>query len=335
MSVNISIKEGDVSRIFSNISKLKVNKPGGGTVDFIPEGEADDYANTGEITITKNGTYEAVNSGHVGFSKVVVNVPTGAGNVDRATVIDSLLTNLTAIALRPNIRRSTTSWEWVRGRDPQTGEAIRTFSATAQNSFNEYISIDGRNIKYYFQQVATPSSYADIPETDVDLLTLNNKQLYFVSLTDFTLGFTTVNPQTYDKTISDYVADMYKVRTLKPVGTPKTLLDVYTNSTQTTEGNDVVFNRNIGLELGGAADVNYSENAAEKKFKITFRSAGGTEYGWVITENKTTGEITRKKIQDNQEFDDVLCKIYASQADAEADVGVVPADTIAIIKLGE
>lgn len=74
MSKNITIAEGTQAKNFSNVSKVRINNIGGGTSDWIPEEDAGLYANLGEASITKNGTYNASDEDYDGFSKVIVKV---------------------------------------------------------------------------------------------------------------------------------------------------------------------------------------------------------------------------------------------------------------------
>lgn len=74
MSKNITISEGLQAKNFSNVSKIRVNNIGGGTSDWIPEEEAGMYANLEELSVSKNGTYNASDEDVDGFSKVIVKV---------------------------------------------------------------------------------------------------------------------------------------------------------------------------------------------------------------------------------------------------------------------
>lgn len=74
MSKNITIAEGSQAKNFSYVSKIRTNKMGGGTQDWIPEDEAGMYANLGVAEITENGTYRASDENLDGFSEVAVSV---------------------------------------------------------------------------------------------------------------------------------------------------------------------------------------------------------------------------------------------------------------------
>lgn len=74
MGKNITIAEGAQAKNFSNVSKIRVNNIGGGTSDWIPEEEAGMYADLEELSVSKNGTYNASDEDVDGFSKVIVKV---------------------------------------------------------------------------------------------------------------------------------------------------------------------------------------------------------------------------------------------------------------------
>ena len=74
MSKNITIAEGGSSRSFGPVAKIQTDAVGGGTVYWVPEDEAGDYANLGAKTITANGTYAAASDNRDGYYQVSVNV---------------------------------------------------------------------------------------------------------------------------------------------------------------------------------------------------------------------------------------------------------------------
>lgn len=76
MSKNISIKEGGVSRTFT-ANKLRTNLQGGGTCDWVPKDDVDEYVELEELSVTENGIYYPTQK--VGISKVVVDVEGGGG----------------------------------------------------------------------------------------------------------------------------------------------------------------------------------------------------------------------------------------------------------------
>lgn len=78
MSKSAVIQTGSLNRSFPTVRKLETDLQGGGTQYWIPEDEANDYADTEELTVTENGTYTP-SSGNVAFSKVTVNTPKKLG----------------------------------------------------------------------------------------------------------------------------------------------------------------------------------------------------------------------------------------------------------------
>ena len=94
MSKNITIKEGGTSRSFT-ADKLRTNLSLGGTCDWVPIDEVDQYVELEELHVTENGTYYP--SEKVGISAVYVDVPQGGGgggvptgNVVQATALENL-----------------------------------------------------------------------------------------------------------------------------------------------------------------------------------------------------------------------------------------------------
>lgn len=78
MSKNISIRDGSQSRYFT-ASKLRTNLQGGGTCDWVPIDEVDQYVDLEELHVTENGTYYP--SEKVGISAVYVDVPQQGSSV--------------------------------------------------------------------------------------------------------------------------------------------------------------------------------------------------------------------------------------------------------------
>lgn len=74
MSKSITIAEGTQARNYNNIHKLRTNLIGGGTQYWVPEDEANQYANYKNLSISKNGTYSAKDEECDGFPQVNVNV---------------------------------------------------------------------------------------------------------------------------------------------------------------------------------------------------------------------------------------------------------------------
>ena len=83
MSKNITIEEGEKTKKFGSVSRLRTDKVGGGTCDWFPEDEMED------TTITANGTYRAVDRGLCAFGEVEVAVPaSGGGDFTELYAID-------------------------------------------------------------------------------------------------------------------------------------------------------------------------------------------------------------------------------------------------------
>lgn len=80
MSKDIIISEGGEAKALT-CDKLQTAQVGGGAVTWIPEDAADDYAHVTALHVEQNGTYDAADDGAVGYSRVVVNVPEGAGTL--------------------------------------------------------------------------------------------------------------------------------------------------------------------------------------------------------------------------------------------------------------
>lgn len=73
MSKNVVIKKNGVSTTFNNVSRIKVDSPGGGSEEWYPE----DECALGTLTATQNGFYNSSDTEVYGFNKVIVNVPEG------------------------------------------------------------------------------------------------------------------------------------------------------------------------------------------------------------------------------------------------------------------
>ena len=73
MSKNIIIKEGGTSRTFT-ANKLRTNLQDGGTCEWVPLNEVDNYVELEELYVTENGIY--IPTQKVGFSKEVVDIDT-------------------------------------------------------------------------------------------------------------------------------------------------------------------------------------------------------------------------------------------------------------------
>ena len=74
MAKSITIQEGGVARTLSGVEKIVTSVVGGGTQNWVPEDEASDYVNTGELSVNENGIYNSADDGYIGYSTVEVNV---------------------------------------------------------------------------------------------------------------------------------------------------------------------------------------------------------------------------------------------------------------------
>ena len=93
MSKNITIQEGGAARTLSGVEKIVTNVAGeSGTQNWVPEDEAASYVDTGELSVSENGTYYSRDDGYIGFSKVVVDVESGGGGGDEPTLITKEIT---------------------------------------------------------------------------------------------------------------------------------------------------------------------------------------------------------------------------------------------------
>lgn len=97
MSKNIVIQEDGVSKNMT-VDKLSTVEVGGGSVSWVPEDEAVDYANLGELYADENGAYYSADDNVAGYSQVVVNNPAeyivgidSDGNMYKYTVDDGQL----------------------------------------------------------------------------------------------------------------------------------------------------------------------------------------------------------------------------------------------------
>lgn len=65
--------------------KIRVSLHGSGTVDFVPVADV----TLQPLSVTRNGTYEAVDAGVYGFSSVTANVPRDrvTGTIDGTTYV--------------------------------------------------------------------------------------------------------------------------------------------------------------------------------------------------------------------------------------------------------
>lgn len=324
MSVNVSVNEGNVSRAYSNVSKVRMQNPSGGTVDFIPEVDANEYADLGEGQFTKNGDYLAAASGFAGFSKVKVNVPQ-SGGAQADNMIQDLQTNITTYALTPKIRRTVNGWEWIDGSEN------KTFSGNSSTQKRrQYITVSGTEQKISYMPLVEPNDYTAIEESDTTFLTtFTGEQVYFKDLTALAAGgFTTLSPKTANPTMTNDVLDMHKCRRLKGSDAATDIVKTYGTITTQTVNDAEVLNFNLGVNMLGA-DVNYTQTATDKIFKTTLTDGLGRQWGFAV---KMLGEnnpviCVRHGNMDLQAFYGLVVDDLESQ-EAQA----LPAGTIALLR---
>lgn len=78
MSKNVAIAEGGTAKTFSGVAKLRTALVGGGTCDWVPQDDANDFATVTTLTATENGVYTPP-AGTAGYSAVTVDVPNTGG----------------------------------------------------------------------------------------------------------------------------------------------------------------------------------------------------------------------------------------------------------------
>ena len=213
---------------------------------------------------------------------------------------ESLETNISDFALLPNIVMTESGWEWKEGKTPQ-GAPIRTFKENTARAYRNFVKVKGDKVSLYSKKLVSPADTQNITYGQTELLTLNGKQLYFVSLSDFTQGITTVSPRTHNKAINEYTEDMYKCRCLACDGTVKEL-----------------------FEISAAVTAN------SKEVKTVFKDTDGNEYGSVYRE--TSGGVSVYKKFNGEEYPDIIFKVYESEEDADADAENMPSGSVGIIK---
>ncbi len=217
--------------------------------------------------------------------------------------IESLETNISDFALMPNVVLSDGGWEWKEGKTPQ-GAPIRTFKENTAKAYRKFIEVKGDKISVYSKKLVSPADIQNITYGQTELLTLNGKQLYFVSLSDFTAGITTLSPRTHNKAISEYTEDMYKCRCLAGVGTKSELFNISAAITDSL-----------------------------REIKTVFKDSSGKEYGNVYREDSNGVKVYKKF--NNTEYRDIVFKVYQSEEEAEADADNMPEGSVGIIKEGD
>ena len=202
-------------------------------------------------------------------------------------ITERLETCITQFALEPNVVMTDNGWEWTAG--------AKTFKAKTQAACRNFIKAENSKISVYTKQFVTAEDMDNIAENLTELLKLNGEQLYYVSLSDFSAGLTTLSPAAHNKTISVYTEDMYKCRCLK--------------GTQTE-----VFKINFGV------------NGQTKTAEVLFDD----KYGLVFRQD-TNGVKVYKKY-DGEEYEDIIFKVYQSEEEAGEDAENMPDGSVGIIR---
>ncbi|MBR6401579.1 MAG: hypothetical protein IKS17_10240 [Firmicutes bacterium] len=208
---------------------------------------------------------------------------------------EALETNVSAYVLFPDLVLSETGYEWKEGHN------VKTFYETAAKTNRIYFKIEKDEIKIYSKALESPVDITDIAQAQTELLSVNSKQLYFVSLDDFSAGLTTVSPRMRNKAMSEYTEDMYKCRCLKAVGSEVLLMR-----------------------------ISAAVTAAGKSVSMVYPAGGNSEYGTVIRDDGESVKVYKK--YNGNEYEDIIFKVYDSEAAADADAQNMPEGSVGIIK---
>ncbi|MBR6400120.1 MAG: hypothetical protein IKS17_02700 [Firmicutes bacterium] len=250
---------------------------------------------TGENFVWQSYKAVYIVSAGIAYDPLIYTVSDGA-------FIDGLETNISDYALFPNLVMTADGWEWKAGRTEQ-GAPIRTFKETAARPYRNYIEVKNSGISVFSQKLTAPNDIQNITYGQTELLKLNGKQLYFVSLSDFSAGITTLSPKMHNKTISEYTEDMYKCRCLTGVGAKRE-----------------IFKLSAGV----------TNNSCE--IKTVFKDNNGSEYGNVYREDANGVRVYKKF--NGTEYPDIIFKVYQSEEAADEDAENMPENSVGIIKEG-
>jgi len=239
-------------------------------------------------------------------------------------LIEELTTNLTKYALRPRVTYDANrGWKWTDGTtDPETQEYTATpcFTATTQDKIRSYIDIEGNTITFLSVPLVTPADYSKITSAEAEyLVTLQNKKIYYKSLSDMTAGFTTVSPDNFDKTLTNEQVDMFAARRIKTSGTGTQVMRIRQSSSTVTENNDETTYHKIEVDLCEVGVIEYDEQ--RKQLKTTMKDSGNQnlETGIVVKPDNDNGGLG---IYTKYAGNDKLLRavgVYNTAADGESD----------------
>ncbi len=213
--------------------------------------------------------------------------------LSEGALIEGIETNISDFALIPNIEMTDSGWKWKND--------AKTFTDEMQQTYRNFIKAEENGIKFYSKQLVVPADRTNIAEYHTEMLTKDGKQLYFVSLEDFSAGITALSPKEHNKAMSAETEDMYKCRCLKAVGTASEILG-----------------------------ISAEKSAGGRNAEISFYDSSGDEYGFKFKENSNGVKVYKKYAGD--EFEDVIFKVYATEEEAEADAENMPEGSVAVIK---
>lgn len=228
---DIIISEGRTSKQFLGVKRIHTNLlDGSGTCSWIPEEEADDYANIMiKKEINENGTYSAAVDGYAGYSSVVVNVeniidvPTGEGGVSESMFMDSLETNVINFVCTPNLNLTIENVETEDNEDGEKEEKkvitwrdgyTHTFTCANTSELRGLWVINETDLVFKEQHLVTAVDYTNLTSMHIVEFTINGRQLYFSEIIDGAnpyRDYTLTPPEERITDITPEVAEMYKV----------------------------------------------------------------------------------------------------------------------------
>lgn len=248
------------------------------------------------------------------------------------SLIEVLNTNLTKFALKPNVTKSGDTWVWSDHivNEDQTVTYTPTFSTSTKDTYRQYINIEDIKIKFIYDKLVQPSDYSKIYSGDVVYLTINNKQIYYKSLSDLTSGFTTISPRVNDKTISTDVEDMYKCRRLASADSATWDIEIFSDVTSTSTEEDAEPLKKIGVRLNTFINIDYNTRTGVYRNTLT-STIDNKEYGNVIQQDVENSTVAFYKRYAGVDYADRILAVYDSLEDAQNDENL-PVGSIILIK---